>query len=189
MTKIKLTQPKTLLFPMPAVIVGSVVKKKYNFCTVAYCGIVNMDPPMISIECSSTHLTTEGILENKEFSINIPSVEMAEVTDYIGIKSGREVDKSKLFEVFFSDLKHAPLIKEAPVNHACKLVKIVELANNNDLFIGEIINSFVSEHCQTNDAPDVEKINPLIYATSNKSYYSIGKEIGKAWKIGINYKY
>ena len=173
---------------MPAVIVGSLVREKANFCTIAYCGIVHMDPPMISIECSENHLTTEGILEHEEFSVNIPSTDMAEITDYIGLNSGRDVDKSNLFDVFFGDLKNAPLIKEAPVNHACKLVKIVELAGSKELFIGEIQSSFVSDGGLSNDAPDVEKVNPLIYATSNKSYYSIGKEIGKAWNIGKGFK-
>ena len=188
MKKIKLPKAKTLLYPMPAVIVGSMVDGKPNFCTVAYCGIVNMNPPMISIECAASHHTTKGILNNQEFSINIPSVEMVEVTDYIGLNSGNETDKSEIFEIFSGDLENAPLIKIAPINHACKLVKTIELAGNKDVHIGEIINTYINENCLTNDAPDIEKVNPIIYATSNKSYWSIGKEIGKAWSIGNKYK-
>ena len=187
MSKVKLPKPRTLLFPMPAVIAGSIVEGKPNFCTIAFCGIVHLDPPMISIECSANHHTTVGILENKEFSINIPSTSMLEVTDYIGIKSGKDTDKSEIFDIFYGDLKYAPLINEAPVNHACKLTKIVELAGTRELFIGEIINSFVSEDCQTDNAPDIEKIDPLIYATSNRSYFKIGENVGKAWKIGKKY--
>ncbi len=186
--KKKLLEAKTLLYPMPAVIVGSMVDGKPNFCTVAYCGIVNSDPPMLSIECASSHYTTKGILKNQEFSVNIPSVEMVEVTDYIGLNSGNEIDKSEIFEIFFGDIDNAPFIKNTPINHACRLIKMVELAGNKDVYIGEIINTYINEECLTNEAPDIQKVNPIIYATSNKSYWSIGKEIGKAWNIGKQYK-
>ena len=41
---------------------------------------------------------------------------MAKITDYCGLYSGRKVDKSRLFEVFYGELKTAPLIMECPVN-------------------------------------------------------------------------
>lgn len=81
-----------------------------------------------------------------------------------------------------------PLISEAPVNHACKIVKIVELAYRKDLYIGQIINTFISKYCLNNEVPDVKRINPIIYSPSNRTYWSIGKEVGKAWKIGRRYK-
>ncbi|MFX1309345.1 MAG: flavin reductase family protein [Promethearchaeota archaeon] len=188
MGKKRLPKPRTLLYPIPVVIVGSMVDGKPNYCTIAFCGVVNLIPPMISIECGPSHHTTKGILNNMEFSINIPSIEMVEVTDFIGIKSGKEIDKSEIFNVFFGDLKNAPLISEASINHACKVVKIVELANRKDLYIGQIINTYVSKGCLTNEIPDIKKINPIIYSSSNRTYWSLGEEIGKAYKIGRNHK-
>lgn len=105
MLKKKLRKPRTLLYPMPAVIVGSIVDEKPNFCTIAFCGVVNLSPPMISIECGPGHYTTKGILNNMEFSVNIPSLEMVEITDFIGMKSGVEIDKSQIFEIFFWRIK------------------------------------------------------------------------------------
>ncbi|MFW9821162.1 MAG: flavin reductase family protein [Candidatus Thorarchaeota archaeon] len=188
MGKKKLPKPRTLLYPIPVVIIGSMVDGKPNYCTIAFCGVANLTPPMISIECGPTHHTTKGIIKNMEFSVNIPSAEMVEVTDFIGIKSGKEIDKSEIFNAFFGDLKYAPLISEASVNHACKVVKNVELANKKDLYIGQIIDTYVSENCLTNEIPDIKKINPIIYSTSNRTYWSIGQEIGKAYKIGRNHK-
>lgn len=187
MSKIRLRKPRTLLYPMPVVIVGSMVDGKPNYCTIAFCGVVNLTPPMISIEWGSSHHTTKGILNNMEFNINIPSVEMVEVTDFIGIKSGKEIDKSETFDAFFGDLKNWPLISEASVNHACRVVKIAEFADRKDLYIGQIINTYVSENCLTNEIPDVKKINPLTFSPSNRTYWSLGQEIGKAFKIGKNY--
>lgn len=182
-----LPKPRTLLYPLPVIIVGSIIEEKPNYCTIAFCGIVNLSPPMISIYCGPSHYTTKGILKNMEFSINIPSTEMLEVTDFIGIKSGKNIDKSNIFKTFFGDLKNAPLISVASVNHACKVVKIVELAEKMNLYIGQIINTYVSEDCMTNAIPDVKKINPLTFSTSNRTYWSLGQEIGKAYKIGRNY--
>lgn len=184
MNKKKLSKPKNFLFPMPAVIVGSLVENKANFCTVAYCGIVNYEPPMISIECASSHYTTEGILKNEAFSVNIPSSKMIEATDYIGINSGRKVDKSKIFSIFYGERNDVPLIEEAPVNLECKLVKIIELGGNRDLFIGEIVNTYVNEDCFIGEDLSIDRIDPLIYSTSDKNYWSIGKKLGKAWEIG-----
>jgi len=37
--------------------------------------------------------------------------------------------------------------------------------------------------------PDIEKVKPIIYATSSKAYHGIGKKIGDAWKIGRDIKW
>ena len=41
--------PQTLLFPMPAVLVGANVDEKPNFMTAAWCGIAASKPPAISV--------------------------------------------------------------------------------------------------------------------------------------------
>ena len=48
MGKLKLG-PQTLLYPMPAVLVGAMVGKKPNFMTAAWCGIAASKPPAISV--------------------------------------------------------------------------------------------------------------------------------------------
>ena len=85
---------------MPVTIVGANVEGKPNFMPIAWCSIVEHSPPMIAISASKNHYTNKGIKENGTFSINIPSIDMIEITDYIGIKSGKDIDKSELFEVF-----------------------------------------------------------------------------------------
>ncbi|TXT61365.1 MAG: putative NADPH-flavin oxidoreductase [Promethearchaeota archaeon] len=59
-------------------------------------------------------------MKNKEFSVNIPSEDMVDVTDYCGITQGKRKDKSILFEAFFGELKNSPLINVAPVNMGIK---------------------------------------------------------------------
>ena len=187
MTKKKIG-PSSILFPMPSTIIGANVNGKPNFLTVAYCGIVEAKPPLIMISLGKSHFTNDGIKENKTFSVNIPSADMAEATDYVGIYSGKDTDKSKVFDVFYGELKTAPMIEEVPLNLECKLVKNVDLSIKHDVFIGEIVQTHVKEECLTNGVPDIHKVDPIIYATKIQSYVRVGDVIGKAWKIGENYK-
>jgi flavin reductase (DIM6/NTAB) family NADH-FMN oxidoreductase RutF len=102
--------PQTLLYPMPAVLVGTQVQGKPNFMTAAWCGIAASTPPAISVAIRPARFTFEGISENNTFSINIPSADMAEKVDHCGIYSGHKVDKSQIFEVAYGKLNTAPLI-------------------------------------------------------------------------------
>ena len=41
--------PTALIYPMPALLVGAEVDDKPNFLTIAWAGIANGEPPMISV--------------------------------------------------------------------------------------------------------------------------------------------
>jgi flavin reductase (DIM6/NTAB) family NADH-FMN oxidoreductase RutF len=51
-------------------------------------------PPRIAITLGKGHCTHPGIRENKAFSVCLPSGDMVEITDYCGIVSGKNTDKS-----------------------------------------------------------------------------------------------
>ena len=53
--------PSTLLFPMPAVLVGAEVDGKANFMTVAWCGIAAQTPPAIAVAIRKQRHTLKGI--------------------------------------------------------------------------------------------------------------------------------
>jgi flavin reductase (DIM6/NTAB) family NADH-FMN oxidoreductase RutF len=183
--KIKLGS-NTYLFPMPAVLVGATVEGKPNFMLVAYCGIVAGTPRTISIGLGKRQLTAEGIREHGTFSVNIPTTEMAPICDYVGIHSGRSVDKTTLFEVFYGELETAPMVTECPLNLECRVTRTLEFPKNH-LFFGEIVETYVQKECLTGDRPDIEKLKPFLFSVGDRHYYEIGKQIGKAWKIGKDY--
>ena len=187
MTKIKIN-PKSYLYPMPVVIVGSIIDKKINFMTIAYCNIVEHNPPTIFISASKNHYKNEGIRKNKTFSVNTPSEEIIEGTDYCGIISGKEADKSDVFEVFYGELKTAPMISKAPLNLECRVIKTIAIKEltgaekGHEFFIGEVVNAYAEEKYLTEGAPDISKINTFTY--SMKQYWKVGKPIAKAWEVG-----
>nr|MDO8082100.1 flavin reductase family protein [Candidatus Freyarchaeota archaeon] len=178
---------KNYLYPMPATLVGANVGGKPNYLTVAFCGIANLNPPVISVSLNKTHYTNPGIKENKTFSVNIPSAEMVKITDYCGLVSGSKVDKSKLFETFYGKLKTAPMIKECPLNLECKLVQTLEFSVD-EVFMGEIVAAYSEERYLTNGLPDIKKINPMVFSMHDNNYWKVGELVGRAWNIGKKFK-
>jgi len=174
------------LLPMPMVLVGSRKEGRANFMAVAWVSRVNASPNVMCVAIGNK-FTAEGILENKEFSINIPSVDLMPQTDLMGIVSGRDYDKSKEFDIFYGALKNAPMICECPVMMECRLVKSVRLEVDT-LFMGEVMNVWSEEKYLTNGAPDITKVSPFCLSMPDNRYWSLGKEIGKAWHEGMKLK-
>ena len=175
--------PKTLLYPMPAVLVGAMVDGKANFMTAAWCSIACQKPPAISVAIHKMRHTHAGIVAGGTFSVNVPSVEQVRVVDYCGIYSGRKNDKAALFEIFYGDLENVPLISECPLNLECRVIHTLEIGSH-DLVVGEIVQTHLAESCEKDGKPDPEKIDPLMYCPGAEEYYSIGKSVARAFRVG-----
>jgi flavin reductase (DIM6/NTAB) family NADH-FMN oxidoreductase RutF len=182
MNKIKIDSGAAFLYPMPMVLVGSVVEGKANFMAAAWVSRVNFKPPLFAIALGPHH-TNKGIDENRAFSINIPDVSLIEKTDYCGLVTGGKTDKSELFEVFHGELANAPLIKECPVCMSCSVYDAIKLPFDV-LYIGEPKEVFTEERYMTDNQLDIKKINPFTLSMPDNHYWSVGENLGKAWGIG-----
>jgi flavin reductase (DIM6/NTAB) family NADH-FMN oxidoreductase RutF len=171
------------LYPIPMTIIGANVDDNPTFMAVAWVNRVNFNPPVMGIAVGKNHYTNVGIQANGTFSINIPGADLIEKTDYSGLVSGKQVDKASLFEVFYGELKTAPLIKECPINIECRLHDIVSLASNN-LFLGEVVAVYTEEKFLTDGRPDIEKIKPFVVTMPDNRYWAVGENIGRAWNTG-----
>ncbi len=182
--------PQTLIYPMPAFLVGANVDGKPNFMAVAWGGIANGEPPMISVAIRHKRYTLKGIKQNMTFSVNIPSTDMVKETDYCGIISGAIVNKAEdcQFKVFYGKLDSAPLIEQCPVNLECKVVHVLDLGSHS-LVIGQIEETHVSDSCLTDGKPDANKIKPFVYTTAPATQYqALGEVVAKAFSIGKELK-
>ncbi|MGZ7046959.1 MAG: flavin reductase family protein [Methanobacterium sp.] len=175
------------VYPMPVALLGTNVENKANFMALGWVMRANVNPPMLTVAVNKNHLSNQAIRENKTFSVNFPSTEMIEETDYCGLVSGRREDKSKLFNVYYGQLKTAPMIEECPISLECKLYDIYEMRANH-LFIAEIIGTYTEEKYLTDGKPDIKKISPIVLTMPDNNYWDIGENVGKAWKIGRNLK-
>ncbi len=172
---------KNCLYPSLTTIVGAMVNGKPNFLTIAHVGIMTMKE--ISLGINKKHYTNAGIKANKTFSVNIPSENLIKETDYCGTVSGKDEDKSKLFEIFYGELQTAPMIKECAINMECRLIKIIDFSSH-DVFIGEPVATYCDEEILTDGLIDITKLKPLLFEMHTVHYYSIGKQLGKCWNIG-----
>jgi flavin reductase (DIM6/NTAB) family NADH-FMN oxidoreductase RutF len=176
------------LYPLPTVLVGVMVNEKPNFITIAHVGILNDRPPHhISLSMGKVHYSNAGIKHNRTFSVNIPSENLMAQADYCGIVTGKTTDKTALFQIFYGELKTAPMIKECPVNMECKLAQIVDFPTH-DIFIGEIMQTYAEEEVLTEGHADLSKVKPLLFDMSSKSYWNIGHPLGNCWKVGMELK-
>ena len=182
---------KNALYPSLTTIVGAEVDGKPNWITIAHVGIMNHPygevPQYLSIGLHSSHYTNRGIHEHGEFSINSPSQTMLQLTDYAGLVSGEKVDKSRLFTLERGSLSHAPLIADCPVSMELKLSQTVQLGQH-EVFIGEVVNTYIDEACLTDGKPDLAKINPLLFDFMMIDYWSLGERTGKPWRDGKSLK-
>jgi len=178
---------KTLAFPTPAWVVGTYdMNGKPNAMTVAWAGICCSTPPCISVSLRKATYSYAGIMENKAFTVNIPSEAYVKETDYFGITSGKDEDKfeAACLTPVRSELVPAPYIAEFPVVLECKLLHSLEVGLHT-MFVGEIMDIKAEESVlDENGNPDIEKIRPVVYGTGNRSYYGIGYTLGKAFSIG-----
>ncbi len=170
--------------PWTQTILGTVRNGRPNFMALDWVTRVNFNPPLLGICVNKNHASAEAIKKNGEFSVNVPTVDMVEVTDCTGLVSGRNADKSRLFEVVAGTLAHAPMIASCPVNIECRLIQTLEFATNN-FFIAEIVNIHVEESVLTDGKPDMSKVRPFLLTMPDNTYWSVGEPVGKAWQAGL----
>lgn len=186
MAKLRL-EPGPFVLPMPTVLVGATVDGQPNFLTAAFAGLVNFKPTIVALGLSPSHHTTRGIVENGEFSLNLPGPELVEATDWCGIASGKRADKRGVFETFSGDLAHAPMIKACRLSAQCRVVKTVEFEVDT-VYFGEVVAAWADEEALRDGAPAWEKIAPLVFTFPDKGYWTLGARLADAWSVGKGYR-
>lgn len=174
----KIELAKNLLSPLPVVLVGALVEKRPNFLVIGYISPFDFGKHIFFSLYKKRH-TRIGIHENQTFSINIPSVDLLEEVNICGSKSGRDIDKSKLFDVFYGELETAPLISQCPISIECQVKEILDYDPNEGI-IGKVIKSYVDEDCLVDNKLDMRKAKPIIWATGgDNNYYELGNRIAE----------
>lgn len=178
---------KTLLFPTPVLMVGTYDQAgKPNLMNAAWGGICCSQPPCVAVSLRKATYTHAAIVERKAFTVGIACEARMVEADYVGIASGRDVDKFTATGLtpVKSELVDAPYAAEFPVVLECRLLRIVEIGLHTQ-FIGEIVDVKADQAVLGNDGlPDITKIKPLVFDTAHKGYHGVGPSLGKAFTIG-----
>ena len=176
------------LYPMPTTLVGATVNGKPNFLAVAHVGILNHGSPQyLSIGLAKVHYTNAGILENRSYSICLPSEDLMLQTDYCGLVTGKKTDKAALFDVFYGQLETAPMIRQCPVNMELTLHDVLDFSTH-DIFVGELVQTYADESVLTGQKIDIGKLRPLLFDMASIQYWRLGPAVGKCWNVGKSLK-
>ena len=176
-----------MLFPTPVLMVGTYDQAgKPNLMNAAWGGICCSQPPCVSVSLRKATYSYDCIIQRKAFTVGIACEGKMTEADYVGIVSGRDLDKfavSGLTPVK-SELVDAPYAAEFPVVLECRLLHVVEIGLHTQ-FIGEIMDVKGNEEVFGDDGQlDIMKIKPLIFDTSHRGYHGVTPCIGKAFSVG-----
>ncbi|MGW8193000.1 MAG: flavin reductase family protein [Desulforhopalus sp.] len=179
----------TRLYGLPTtqLILGTHLDGVANFMALAWATRVNYQPPLFAISVNKSHMSHRAIVENRQFSLCMPTVQMVAQTDYVGLVSAKHSDKSTIFDIYYGELKSAPLIRQCPLNLELRLYDTMELPTNS-VFVGEIAGSWCDQACLTDGVPDVTKIEPFLLTMPDNRFWGFGKHVGNAWKDGKSLK-
>ncbi|KXH70077.1 MAG: hypothetical protein AM326_04680 [Candidatus Thorarchaeota archaeon SMTZ-45] len=165
-----------ILNPLPIALVGALVKGKPNYLVIGYISPFNFGKHVF-FSLYKKRYTRVGILENMTFSVNIPSITILEETQLCGSKSGRDYDKSSLFDSFYGELKTAPMIRECPLNMECEVDQIIDYDLNEGI-IGKVVKSYADSNTLIDGKLDIRTVHPILWSTCGDfNYYHIGARI------------
>lgn len=170
--------PSEALYPVPVVLVSSGTPKSSNIITIAWCGIVCSQPPLISISIRPSRHSHSIIRSTGKFVINIPSSDIVKKADLCGITSGKDTDKFKLcsFTMTKGSATSTPMIEECPVNIECILKNVTSLGTH-DMFIGEVVAVHADETVTDKSGRiDFKKARPFVF--NQGEYWDLGSCIG-----------
>jgi flavin reductase (DIM6/NTAB) family NADH-FMN oxidoreductase RutF len=170
-------------YPMPVVLLGTLVEARPNFMTVGWVTRVNYRPPQIAVSLGKGHYTNAGIRATGAFSINVPGIDLLAKVDYCGIVSGKDVDKGALFTVTPGQKTGAPLVGECPLVMECALTNVWELPSN-EVFVGEIVGAYADPGRCSEGKPEIAKLKPFTLTMPDNRYWEVGGMAGRAWNAG-----
>ena len=173
--------PKLALYPMPLVVVGTMVNGKANWTLVGHLGIIGHDRVMVSM--ASAHYSNRGIRESKTLSINIVDEALLPRADHTGCVSGEKEDKSELFAYHIGE-GGVPIIDDAPVCMACTVEDIYK-TEGFESFICKIAATYAEEAVLDEKGRlDYGKLKPVLFEMPTYQYLKTGEILGNCMKLG-----
>lgn len=170
-------------FPKPIVLLGSMVDGRPNFITVAWFNRMSRTPNIWGAAIGKTKYTLQGIKENETFSFNFPDADLVVKTDYCGIRSGKDVDKSEMFDVFYGNLENAPMIQNCPVAAESTLHELIDMSTHY-LVLGEVKHIYTETRYMTDGVLDQKKLNFLLFTNPARQYWTLGDVVADAYSVG-----
>lgn len=140
----------TFLSPVPAVMLSCRGTEpgydRDNLITIAWAGVINSNPPMISVSIRPERHSYQQIVQSGVFCLNLIGKSLCKATDYCGVKSGRDVDKFKEMGLHAREVEGfpAPALEEAPAFLCCRVAQRIPLGTH-DVFLCNVEQVYVRD--------------------------------------------
>jgi flavin reductase (DIM6/NTAB) family NADH-FMN oxidoreductase RutF len=69
----------------------------------------------------------------------------------------------------------------------CKLLQVLDF-KMDEVFIGEIWQSYSEERFLSDGLPDPRKMDLMAFSLHDNHYWRLGEKLGRAWRIGKTLK-
>lgn len=179
-------RPGTMIYPLPALLVScGATPDEYNVFTAAWTGTICSDPAMCYVSIRPSRHSHPIVKRNMAFTLNLTTTELAQATDWCGVRSGAQYDK--FAQMRLTPLKGinvpAPYLQEAPLSIECRVKDILSLGSH-DMFIADVVTVLADDRYINPDTGelDLKKANLLAY--SHGQYFSLGQCLGHfGWSV------
>ena len=133
--------------PIPAVIVSCRDKNgRNNALVVGFTANVSLEPEMIMVGIMPERFSHHIVKESGSFVINFPKKSFKKEYNFLGSRSGRDLDKFAALNLQWTDAEiiDAPILTDCPVNIECKVIESIK-PGTHELFIGKVEKVHVDE--------------------------------------------
>ena len=173
---------------MPVLMVGTYGEDgKIDVMNVAWGGICGMDK--IALNLAPERKTLKNIQAKKAFTVALADEAHLKEADFFGTASGNvtanKFERTGLHAVKSKNVD-APVIEEFPVTMECKLEEVRECFGEMRV-VGTIVNVLADEKLLDESGKvDASKLGAVMFDQFRNTYYTAGKEIAKAWRVGAD---
>lgn len=177
------------VFPMPVLMVATYNEDgSVNVMNVAWGGICGMDK--IALNLATDRKTLKNIQARKAFTVALADEAHIKEADFFGTASGNTMPdkftRTGLHAVKSSRVD-APIIEDFPVTMECRLEEVRECFGEMRV-VGTIVNVMADEKTLDEKGKvDASKLNAIMFDQFRNTYYTAGKEIAQAWRVGAEF--
>lgn len=131
---------RRLLSGAPAVLVTTRWHGVDNVMPVAWNMPLSNDPPLVGIAVHPSRHTYDMLRFSEEFALNLPSRRLMNHVQYLGVVSGRDVQKIEVTKLptFKAQRVDAPLLEGCLGYIECSLEDVLRLGDHA-LFVGKVL--------------------------------------------------